>query len=225
VDMVYAILGAWKSPNGFTAPPMPAAINILKPARVHLPIAGKVQSDLVMGCYAPKRNDADYLAASLGNNILGQFGMMGRIGAAVREKSGLAYYASTSLNAWLQGGSWEINAGVNPTNLEAAIRIIKEEVANFIAEPVTEEELADSKSNFIGLLPLSVESNNGVASAIIRMERFGLGLNYLRNYPNTINRITREEILQVARKYLQPENMVVVSAGPPIDAQNSQVTA
>ncbi len=54
---------------------------------------------------------------SLGNNILGRFGMMGRIGDVVREQSGLAYHASTSLNAWIASGSWEVSAGVNPTNL------------------------------------------------------------------------------------------------------------
>ncbi|PKO17816.1 MAG: hypothetical protein CVU39_04855 [Chloroflexi bacterium HGW-Chloroflexi-10] len=223
-ESVNKILGGWKNPGYVLPPPIPDIPGTLNPVHIHLPIQGKFQTDLVMGCYAPSRIDVEYLPASIGNNILGQFGMMGRIGAAVREKSGLAYYASTSLNSWLKGGSWEINAGVNPINLEASIRIIKEEIKKFIAEPVTQEELNDSKSNFIGLLPLSVESNSGVANSIIRMERFGLGLNYLREYPGKIQKITSEEILQVSKKYLNPENMVIVSAGPDLAENINEVS-
>ncbi len=71
-----------------------------------------------MGSFGPRRIDPEYPAAVLGNNILGQFGMMGRIGESVRENAGLAYYASTGLNAWIEGGSWEIAAGVDPDNLK-----------------------------------------------------------------------------------------------------------
>ena len=72
----------------------------------------------------PSRKDPEYFSASLGNSVLGQFGMMGRIGEVVREKSGLAYYASSSLNAGTGPGSWEVSAGVNPKNLKKAIDLI-----------------------------------------------------------------------------------------------------
>lgn len=213
-EMVYKILGGWQNPDFTNLPEIPPIPLISEPVRVHLPIPGKVQVDLIMGNYGPSRKSDDFLTASIGNNILGQFGMMGRIGSAVREKSGLAYHASTSLNSWTHGGSWEISAGLHPDNVEKAISIIKQEVLSFVNSGVTEEELADAKANYIGWLPLSVESNNGVASAIIKMERFQLGFNYLREYPQCIEKINQQDILRVAKKYLNPESMVIVSAGP-----------
>ena len=50
--------------------------------------------------------------------------MMGRIGDVVREKSGLAYYAYSSLSAGIGPGSWEVSAGVNPQNVKKASELI-----------------------------------------------------------------------------------------------------
>jgi zinc protease len=140
----------------------------------------------------------DFLAASLGNSILGQFGMYGRIGESVRERSGLAYHASSSLSGGVGPGPWLFIAGVEPTNLEKTITLMRQEIARFVSEPVTAEELSDSQANFIGRLPLSLESNAGVASALLNLERFELGL---------------DEILQSARKYLDPDRMAIATAG------------
>ncbi|HNR02332.1 MAG TPA: pitrilysin family protein [Anaerolineaceae bacterium] len=177
-------------------------------------IPGKSQSDLVMGTLGPKRKDPEYLAASLGNSILGQFGLMGRVGDAVREKAGLAYYASTSLNAWIESGSWEVSAGVNPGNVEKAAALITHELRKFTTEPVTQEELEDNQNNYIGRMPLSLESNSGVANSILNLERFDLGLDYLQRYPSLIRAVTREDILHAALKFIDPEKLIIVSAGP-----------
>lgn len=213
VDCVFQEMGDWVNPD-WIAPPeiFEVPLNKFK-HQEHINIPGKVQTDLIMGGYGPKRTSEDFLIASLGNNILGQFGMMGRIGEAVRDKSGLAYYASTALNAWLKAGTWEITAGVDPNNMGKTIKIIRDEIYRFTNEPVTKQELEDAKANMIGLIPLSIESNAGVASAIIRMERYNLGLNYLRQFPHMISRISKEEILSISRKYLDPDHMVIISAG------------
>jgi len=213
VDLVYHALGDWKNPVWVPPPTIPEVPNRKFSYREHIPISGKFQTDIIMGSYGPKRTSEEFLIASLGNNILGQFGMMGRIGEAVREKSGLAYYASTALNAWHSAGTWEITAGVNSNNIDKTIEIIQNEISRFVNEPVSNQELDDSKSNLIGLIPLSIESNAGVANAIIRMERYKLGLNYLREYPGIISAISKEQILQVSQKYLDPENLVIISAG------------
>src|SRR5574340_118257 len=147
LELTEQVMGDWQNPDQPEEPAVLTAIAPMTAIRKHVSIPGKTQTDLVMGSLGPRRTDPDYFAASLGNNILGQFGMMGRIGDSVREKSGLAYQASTSLNAWISAGSWEISAGVNPGNLERAIDLILAEVDRFTQDGDTEEELRDSKSN------------------------------------------------------------------------------
>jgi len=213
-DLFENHLGSWTNPQAGQEPQFPPIQPPGSTLREHIHIPGKSQADIVMGTLGPKRNVPEYLAVSLGNNILGQFGMMGRIGEVVREKAGLAYYASTSVNAWIEGGSWEVSAGVNPANIERAINLIIEELRRFKDEPVLQSELEDSKANYIGRLPLALESNAGVANALLNLERFNLGLDYYQRYPQLVNEVTVEQVLQVAQRYLDPEKLVIASAGP-----------
>lgn len=205
--------GDWENPNPNSLPALPVITSPAETIRRHINIPGKFQTDLMIGSLGPCRNSPDYLPASLGNSVLGQFGMMGRIGEAVREKSGLAYYASTSLNAWILSGSWEVTAGVNPANVQRAVELIVSELQRFTREPVSLEELQDSQSNFVGRLPLALESNGGVANALLNLERFNLGLDYYLRYADLINSITPDMALETARRYLDPEKLIIVSAG------------
>ena len=214
VAEVERVLGGWQVPGQGSAGELPPHKPLKKTVKHHHTLAGKSQSDLVIGMIGPSRNDPEYMPASLGNSVLGQFGMMGRIGDVVREKSGLAYYASSSLNAGTGPGTWEVSAGVNPRNLKKAIVLIENELRRFIKSGVTKAELSDSQANYIGRLPLSLESNQGVASAIINIERYELGLDFYQRYEGMVRDVTRADVLEAARKYIDPDRLVISTAGP-----------
>ena len=214
IRQVKRALGGWQVKGQKEAPELPALKPMKKTVSKHHRIAGKSQSDLIIGTNGPRRRDPEFMSASLGNNILGQFGMMGRIGDVVREKSGLAYYAYSSLSAGIGPGSWEVNAGVNPQNVKKALDLIVDELRRFIQEGVTADELADSKANFIGRLPLSLESNGGVANALLNIERHGLGLDYYRHYEGLVNEVSQGDVLNTARKFIDPDKLAMAVAGP-----------
>ncbi len=213
VEMVRHTFSDWRNPQQQPTPHFTNPPPLKMTERRHVPIPGKFQTDLVIGTLGPKRNSPDYMAASVGNNILGQFGMMGRIGDVVRQQAGIAYYASASLNAWIDSGSWEVSAGVDPANLERAIELIVGELSRFTAAPVSQDELENSQANFIGRLPLSLESNSGVAGALLNLERFHLGLDYLQRYPELVKAVTPAMVLETARRYLKVDRLAIVSAG------------
>lgn len=213
LDSVTRFLGDWENPKQPAQPDLPPLKPLGETISRQVNIPGKSEADIVMGVAGPPRNSPDFLAASLGNNILGQFGMMGRIGESVRERSGLAYHASSSLSGGIGPGPWLFIAGVDPKNLEKVIALISQEISRFVNEPVTSEELADSQANYIGRLPLSLESNAGVASALLNLERYKLGLDYYQRYPDRIWAISAEEILETAQRYLHPDRMAITTAG------------
>jgi zinc protease len=167
-----------------------------------------------VGCEGPSRFDEHYLAAAVGNNILGRFGLMGRIGEAVRESAGLAYSAYSVISGGPGPGPWQVQAGVNPKNEQRAIEIILKELGKFVAKKVNKEELLENQMHYIGRLPLQLESNEGVASALVHLERYELGLDYYQRYPELIAGISREEILETARRFIDPERMAIAIAGP-----------
>lgn len=214
VRQVKRALGGWQVRSQKDSYELPDLKPLKKTVSKHHRIPGKSQSDIVIGTNGPRRRDPEYLSALLGNNILGQFGMMGRIGDVVREKAGLAYYAYSSLSAGMGPGSWEVNAGVNPLNVKKARGLIEDELKRFVEEGVMEDELVDSKANFIGRLPLSLESNGGVANALLNIERHKLGLDYYRRYPDLLNEVSREDILNTARKFIDINKLAVAVAGP-----------
>ena len=214
VEKVTQLLGNWVNPGQVTPPDLPPVTQLQAITHESVIIPGKSQTDVLLGTPGPVRKDPGFIAAALGNNILGQFGMFGRIGAVVREREGLAYYAYSSLNGGIGPGPWSVSAGVNPKSVDKAINLIQSEIARFTSELVTEEELEDSKANFIGRLPLSLETNAGVAGALLNLEHFDLGLDYYLGYKDMITAITREDILEVARKYLQLDRLGIAVAGP-----------
>lgn len=214
VDSVQQHLGDWVNPHQQQLPEIPTVQPLQTRTEKRLNIPGKSQADIVMGSHAPDRHSPDFHALRIGNNILGEFGMMGRLGERVREDAGLAYYAYSSLSISLGPGAWEMIAGVNPNNIDQTIALITEEVRRFISEPVEEEELSDSKSFFLGRMPLLLESNSGVAVSLLNIEHFNLGLDYFIKYPDLVQAITREDILESSRKYLDPDRLAVAVAGP-----------
>ena len=214
VEFVQRALGDWKNPAQKPLPEIPPFSPLKKTQVRHHKIAGKSQTDLVIGTTGPKRRDHDFMAASLGNSVLGQFGMGGRIGDAVREKAGLAYFAYSSLGAGYEVGTWDVSAGVNPKNVRKATDLIFRELSAFVKQGVTKSELKDSQDNFVGRLPLSLESNSGVAGAMLNIERYDLGLDYLQRYSGLVRRVTREDVRAVAEAYINPGRLVFVSAGP-----------
>ncbi len=105
-------------------------------------------------------------------------------------------------------------AGVNPQHVDTVMKMVTDEIRKFVSEPVTEEELSDSKSYYLGRMPLLLESNSGVAISLLNMEHFKLGLDFLQTYPQKIQAITAEAILLTTRKYLNPDQLAVAIAGP-----------
>lgn len=217
IELVEAALGGWSGPRSSANPNVPDVAAPLQLVRKDTALPGKTQSDIVLGAPGPRRSHPQYLAAALGNNILGRFGLMGRLGDSVREKAGLAYYASSAVTGGVGPGPWKVYAGVNPTNIEQAIDLCRTELERMVDELVTDEELADVKANSIGSLPVRLESNEGVSAALINIERHDLGLDYYQRFPDLVDQVTPQEIREIAAEFLSRDRLAVSVAGPELE--------
>jgi zinc protease len=217
VATVGELLGAWQG-EGEAAPyevaevPQPSGATT-----VFRYVPGKTQNDLVLGFPGLRRRDADYYAFDLMNLLLGRIGLMGRLGKNVRDEQGLAYYAGSSFEAGLGAGPWAVRAGVNPANVLKAIDSIGHEIDRMRTEPIPDEELEGGKRYMTGVLPLRLETSDGIARAILEMELFDLGFDYISKYPAIIAALTPEYVNEVARMRLSSENYVASVAGPQVE--------
>jgi zinc protease len=177
-------------------------------------IEGKSQADLSIGTPTLPRTAPDYYPLEMGNLILGRLGLMGRLGANVRDRQGLAYYAFSAIEPGKQGSLWIARAGIDPANVDRAHTGIVEELRRIREESVTEEELADGKSYLTGSLPIALETNDGVASTLLAIEYYDLGLDYLDRYPDIINAITSDQVRSALRSHLDPDRLAVGIAVP-----------
>lgn len=207
--------GDWASPDApLPAPAPPGVPALAMGSRVDFALPGKAQADMVIGLPAVGRDNPAYYALDTTNLILGRMGLYGRLGHAVREEQGLAYYAYSMLDGGRGPVAWTARAGVDPANLDRAIATIVAEIARAGQEPFTIDELADARAFLTGSLALGVESSGGLALALLNIEFYALGLDFLTRYPEIVGALTREELLDATRRFLRPDALTVAVAGP-----------
>jgi zinc protease len=212
VELVERHFGAWSG-----APPAVEIVMPTAPAeeqRLTGGLAGKSQSDIVMGIPAIQRSHPDYYALSVANLILGRFGLMGRLGESVRERQGMAYYVYSSVEAGRSVGLWTVNAGVDPSNVERAIASTLEEVRGFQAGGPTEREFSDAVGSVTGSLPLSLETSGGIANVVSDIVYYGLGEDYLQRYRSIMRSLTPDDIVRAARTHIDPDRLTITVVGP-----------
>lgn len=205
--------GDWSSSARRPEPDLTARIPE-ESAREVVDIAGKSQADIAIGIAGVSRLDPTFQAFDMGNLVLGRLGLMGRLGANVRDRQGLAYYAMSGLEPGRAGSLWVARAGVDPANIERVVAGVADEVRRMGDELVPADELDDAKRYLTGVLPLALETNDGIAGLLLTIDYFDLGLDYLDRYPALVNGVTAEQIRDAMRTNLNVDRFAVGIARP-----------
>jgi zinc protease len=213
-DKLDRALGGWQPAGEGQTFEVPAVEPLQVQLRHVRTMTNKTQADIALGTVGPSRFADVYYAARLGDLILGQLGLMGRLGEKVRDEKGLAYYAYSGMEAGLGRGPWSVRAGVNPANVDEAIESIVTEIRRLRDEPVTDAELEDGKDYVTGTLPLRLETNEGIASTLLDIDLYQLGDDYIMRYESIMRSVTKEQIQAAAQEYLDSEQYALSIVGP-----------
>ena len=179
-----------------------------------IPMMGKSQTDIAYGFTTISRLDPRYYAYWMMNNILGQFGLGGRLADNIRERQGMAYYAFSSFDPTVGEGPLVVRAGVDPANVQRTIDAIDAEVRALGEDGPTATEVDETRGYLVGSIPRLLETNYSIAGFLQSAERFGLGLDYDRRLPALIEAVTIDEIRAAAEEVLRPERAAIAIAGP-----------
>ena len=173
------------------------------------------QSVALFGHAGIERDDEDFFAAFIINQILGAGGFESRLMEEVREKRGLTYGISTFLvpkfHAEMVLGQV---ASANDT-IAQAIEVTRNEWARMANEGVTAEELDVAKTYLTGEYPLRFDGNGEIADIMVGMQMIGLPPEYVVNRNDYVEAVTLEEINRVASELLDPDALHFVVVGQP----------
>ncbi len=168
------------------------------------------QATIRLGHIGISRGHPDYYAVSVMNYILGGGGFGSRLMRNIREEKGLAYDVHSFFSAKKYGGSFQVGLQTKNESANIAIDEVLKEMKNMMKEPVSDTDLSDAKLFLTGSFPMRIETSSRIAGFLVAVEYFGLGSEYIDNYPGYINSVSKEDVLKAAQKYLDPEHFVLV---------------
>jgi zinc protease len=161
-----------------------------------------------------RRGDPDYPPAILANACLGQSTLTSRLGLAVRDDAGLTYGIYSRFFGTLRlAGPWAISLSVAGENLDRALALSRQVVADYAAGGPTEPELADERLAQAGAYRVALATNGGVARELMAALTAGEPVAALDLYPDQLLGVTREEVVAAIHRHLHPEELVVTVAG------------
>ncbi len=172
------------------------------------------QGRVSIGHLGIKMGNPDEIAIDLMNDVLGGAGFTSRIMSRVRSDEGLAYSAGSRFSAGAYyPGTFRVRFQSKSRTCAKASRIVLDEIARMRSEKITEEELETVKNNQIGVFPRFFSSARAVSETFAVDELTGRNPNYWSNFRNRVRAVSTDDILRVARQYLQPEKLVILVVG------------
>lgn len=173
------------------------------------------QSVAVFGHEGIERDDPDFFAAFVMNQVLGAGGFGSRLMQEVREKRGLTYgvysYLAPKDYAELMMGQ----VASSNDRIAEAIKVIRDEWARLASDGVTEQELEDAKKYLTGAYPLRFDGNSTIAKILAGMQMDNLPIDYADTRNDKVNAVTQDDIKRVAARLIQPDALHFVVVGQP----------
>jgi predicted Zn-dependent peptidase len=172
------------------------------------------QSSIRIGHLGIKKNNPDYFALSVMNDILGGQAFSSRLFQEVRTKRGLAYSVGSIFSPGnLEVGSFFVHGQTMSKNTTEAISAILENVKRIKEEPVSSDELKLAKESFLNSFIFSFSTPGQIVSRQISLEYDHLPEDFMEQFRDHVSKVTREDVLRVARKYIHPGDMTILVVG------------
>ncbi len=174
---------------------------------------GAAQTELRVGHTGVSRTHPDYIPLIVLNTLLGGK-FTSRINLNLRERHGYTYGATSRFVARMGPGPFVVNAAVATESAGAAAREVLHELRVIREGFVEPAELAETQSYMRGVFPYTVQTIGDLAKRLETLTLFDFPDDYYVRYLERIAEVTREEILEMARRHIDPARAVVVAVGP-----------
>jgi len=175
------------------------------------------QAYINLGHIGGMMDDPDYFALILMNRVLGS-GFTSRLFKNIRSREGLAYSVYGYYDAeYDYPGVFYVGCQTKSESAVHAIRTMVREVEKMTESEVTDEELALAKENFLNSFVFNFDTKGEIVRRLMTYEYFGYPADFLQKTKQNVEKVTKDDVLRVAKKHLQPDKMQILAVGRPQD--------
>jgi zinc protease len=202
--------GSWA--RGTPVRPALGATETTRAKVIIVDMPGTPQTQLRVAGIGAARSTPDFRALQVMNNALGGL-FSSRINMNLREQHGYSYGASSGFAFRRGAGPFVIAAGVRTDATGPAVGEIFKEITGMIDKPMTDEELQKAKDALANSLPGAFETSVNTVNSFANIFTYDLGMDYYTTYARQVNAVTAAQALDVARRYVAPDRLVVIAVG------------
>lgn len=213
IAKITSLLDGVASDEPVARPTVAEDIPVAAPAQVFKFLA-KEQAHIVVGFPGTTFHDPDRFALDVLSQVLS--GQGGRLFVEIREKRALAYRVSAFSMEGMDPGYFAVYVATSPENLEEVLRAIRAELQMISEKGITADELARAQRYLVGTHAIGLQRKSAVAAALAFHEAYGQGWQAYRQYPDLIAKVKTQDVVRVARKYLDPQREVSAIVQPAV---------
>jgi predicted Zn-dependent peptidase len=211
ISLIQKSFGSWKSHP--VARPDLGRISPLAPAKITLiDRPGSVQTNIVIGGFAVRRADPDFIPLTVMNRVLGGE-PSARLYLNLSERRGYAYGAYSSITSGIYPGVWRATAEVRNAVTDDSMHELMEEFKRIRTERVAESELDEARRSIVARFALSLEQPGRLLNFWMTANYFRLPQDYWDRYPEEVAKVSPEVVEQAAKKYVDLEHLQFVCVG------------
>lgn len=175
------------------------------------------QAHVMMGHIGIRRNDPDRIALEVANRIFGSGSFNSLLSKELRVKRGFTYNASSTLTSTQARGLFSLSYATQQVQLLESIDVAHQTLYDFINQPISKKQLAETKEGLLRSFPMTLSSNANINAQIASIGFYGLEADYLNQYQKQISQLTTQDVENAIRKNLHADKMIVVVVANQLD--------
>jgi len=183
------------------------------PSVVFVPKADALQVSLRAALVWPPKTDPLYHGLKILVTVLGGY-FGSRLMQNLREDLGLTYGVGARLRSYRDHSLMTIQSELSAGSEGLALEQIRFEMDRLGRELLSEQEWGRVRSYLKGQLMAGLDGSLALIDRYWDLESYDLGEDYLHEYLRTLNEISPAKLIELAAQFLQPDRLVVATAGP-----------
>lgn len=204
--------------KGPAAPAAPTDITPAKPGVYFVSKDDVTQSNISIVHLGPTRNNPDYYALQVMNEVLDGGSFSGRFMNNLRTARGLAYGVGGGVRAgWDHPGTFRVTMGTKSGSTVEAINGLRQELADIQTKPVPAEEIDAAKERIANSFIFTMDTKSKVLAERMNLEFYGYPTDWYSRYLAGVQKVTPEDITRVANKYVMPDKAALLVVGKAAD--------